>query len=420
MTVCSFRIVRVFVASFLLAGAGLSLAQTDDLMLREIDQALAATEWQVGAFRLTPQLRVGVGYDSNAFSSSEFPVEDVSFLLGPGLRAVVPMGDRGLLDVYQELDFVYFRDLEQLRDVFNVTRVGGAVGGRDFVLRGNGSLETGKVRPSSEVDVPLDRELTRVEVDLDVSIGAQQELTLRYQHARFLHQDPIADEFDSSVKNLLDRSEQGARLGVVKHLTSTTSAVVEGLFDVIDYFDDSAARDGTGYGAQAGFLFSPTGGVRGKALFGYKRLVPQIGTQADYAGFIGSADVIAPVGHLFRVRALYGRDTRPSVLGNNWFFVENRFGGSVDFYLRERFYIRPGVVVGQNTYPRPTHFINEDGQEVLETVTDKFQLYSFSFNYEIRPDLVARVGGNYQIRDSNFPRFNKDRFVLTIGLTTDF
>ncbi len=57
---------------------------------------------------------------------------------------------------------------------------------------------------------------------------------------------------------------------------------------------------------------------------------------------------------------------------------------------------------------------------MLETVTDKFQLYSFSFNYEIRPDLVARVGGNYQIRDSNFPRFNKDRFVLTIGLTTDF
>ena len=114
MTVCSFRIVRVFVASFFLAGAGLSLAQTDDLMLREIDQALAATEWQVGAFRLTPRLRVGVGYDSNAFSSSEFPVEDVSFLLGPGLRAVVPMGNRGLLDVYQELDFVYFRDLEQL------------------------------------------------------------------------------------------------------------------------------------------------------------------------------------------------------------------------------------------------------------------------------------------------------------------
>ena len=123
----------VFVA--LLAASVMSFAQTDDLMQREIDQALETSRWQAGPFRLTPVVRVGGGVDSNPLGQpGSDPVQDVTFLVGPGIRGVVPMGDRGLVDFYQEVDFVYFRDLEQLRDISNVTRAGGSIGGRDFVL----------------------------------------------------------------------------------------------------------------------------------------------------------------------------------------------------------------------------------------------------------------------------------------------
>ncbi len=165
-------------------------------------------------------------------------------------------------------------------------------------------------------------------------------------------------------------------------------------------------------------MFSPRGDIRGQALFGYKRLIPDSSTQADFSGLIGSADVVFPAGRT-RLRGLYSRDTVPSILDNNWFFVENRFGGSIDFYLAQRFFVRPGAVIGRNTYPSPSSFVNADGEDVLEVVLDKFQIYSFSFNYELRPDLIVRIGGDYWIRNSNYPAFNKDRFVLIVGIVTE-
>ena len=395
-------------------------AQSEDLMKREIDQALEASIWRAGPFRLAPQIRVAGGYDSNAVSSALFPVEDLMFLVAPGIRAVVPMGNWGLVRLFEEVDFVYYKDLEQLRDIFNVTRAGGAFGGRDFVLRGEGEFRTEKIRPTSELDIPLDQETQRLSAALNFALGWRQELTLRYQNTRLRYQDPESEDVGVSVPSLLDRTEEDYRLTFARHVTPTMSAVVEGLFDVIDYVDDLTERDGKGYGALAGFVFSPRGDVRGEALFGYKRQAPDVSTQAEFSGFIGSADVRIPLGKRMATRALFSRDTQPSILQNNWFFVENRVGGSLDIYLAERFFIRPGAVVGRNTYPRPTRFINAEGQEVVEVISDDFQIYSLSINYHLRPDLVAQLGGNYWIRDSNFPRFDKDRFVVTVGLTTEF
>ena len=70
-----------------------------------------------------------------------------------------------------------------------------------------------------------------------------------------------------------------------------------------------------------------------------------------------------------------------------------------------RWFIRPGAVVGANTYPRASTFENEDGDVVTEVVKDEFQIYSFSINYELRPDIVISVGVDQQLRDSNFPLF---------------
>lgn len=389
-------------------------------MQREIDAALAASRWQMGAFRLTPVIRVGGGVDSNPLGQpGSDPVQDVTFLVGPGIAGVVPFGNRGLFNFYQEVDFVWFRDLEQLRDIFNITRAGGSIGGRDFVLHGDGEFRTGKVRPTSELDVPLEEDRRRVGAGLDIALGSAQQLNLRYDRVRLRYQDPDED-VGVSVSNLLGRSEDTYRLELERYLTGTTSVVVRGLFDRIDYVDDSTGRDGQGYGGLGGFVFSPGGDIQGQALFGYKRLVPDEETQAEFSGFIGSADVTFPMGNIFRLRGLYARDSRPSVLLNNWFFVENRFGGWLDIYLAERWFIRPGAVVGDNKYPTASTFENEDGEQVTEVVKDEFQIYSFSINYELRPDIVISVGVDQQLRDSNFPRFNKDRTIFNVGMTTAF
>ena len=320
------------------------LAQEEDLMKREIDTALAASMWRAGPFRLTPQIRIGGGYDSNATSSAFFPFEDLMFLAAPGIRAVVPMSNKGLVDLFQEVGFVYYKDLDQLRDIPLVSRATGAVGGRDFVLRAEGEYRTGKVRPSTEVDIPLDQEISRLGGGLQLALGWKQDLVTGYENSRFRYQDPEVEDVGISIPNRLDRTEQQVSLALSRRVTSTTSVVMKGFYDVLDYVSDAEERDGTGWGGLAGLAFSPRGDWRGEALFGYKRLLPDVPTQAEYSGVIGSADVRIPLGKRMAANALYQRDAEPSILDNNWFYVENRGGGSLDIYFTERIFIRPGAL----------------------------------------------------------------------------
>ena len=149
-------------------------------MEREMDRALERSLWEVGPFRLTPNMRIGAGYDSNAILTDDAANPDVKALFAPGLDAVIPIRDRLLVEFYEELDFVYYRDLVELRDVFNVTRVGGAFGGKSVVLRVAEEFRQELVRPTREFDVPVDQRSNRLGASVDFSVGSRQELGFEY------------------------------------------------------------------------------------------------------------------------------------------------------------------------------------------------------------------------------------------------
>lgn len=415
---------RRFLLSVIVAawsgGAGPAAAQGDDLMTREIDDALAASRWRAGPFRLTPILRIGAGTDSNPLGQpGTETTDDVTAAVGPGIRAVLPMGNRGLIELNQENGYVYFRDLENLRNFYNISDMSAAIGGRDFVAKARGGYRTGQVRPTSELDVPLEQTQRRYGGEVDIALGSTQQLNVIYDSVRFRHHDPEAD-IGVPVESLLDRTEESYRAQFERYISPTASLIVEGTYNVIDYVDSSTLRNGTGIGGMAGIVFSPRGRVRGQAMFGYDQLTPEFDSQAAFSGLVASADVIYPLGDKLRLRGLYARDTRPSILPGNWFFVENRFGGSLDVYLADRWFVRAGATVGRNSYPRPTTFTDEEGNTVTAKVQDDFNIYTFSVNYELTLDLIVRGGIDIQQRSSNLPQFNKDRNVVTIGLTTLF
>jgi hypothetical protein len=159
--------------------------------------------------------------------------------------------------------------------------------------------------------------------------------------------------------------------------------------------------------------------MEGAMTLGYKRILPLVKSQADYSGLIGSVDVRTGLGRRLRTMALYVRDAQPSVQNNNWFFIENRYGIYLDVFLASRFYVRPGAVFGANDYPRPARFTDEEGQVVEESINDRFQIYSLSFNFNLTDTLILRLGGSYMIRESNVMIYDKDRFLFNFGITTD-
>lgn len=390
--------------------------ERSNLIREEIEEALAESKWQAGAFRLTPTLLIGAGYDSNSLSSPITPVEDGLFRAAPGIRAVVPMKNSALLDLYQELHFLYYRDLDQLRGIFPLTRVGGAVGGKRIILRVQNEFKQDKVRPTTEFDFPLDQRSNRFNASLGIAIGWRQELTLLYEDARYRIEE---DENEDEIRNSLNRNFDTYVLRFTRHLTAKTDLLFEGMYEVLDYVEDAPNRDGTAIGAVGGFAFSPIGQLSGLGVVGYKRIRPNSPSQAAYSGLVGSVDVRTRLGRRMRVRGLYSRDAEPSVLQNNWFFIENRYGGFLDVFLASKLFVRPGAVLGANDYPGPIGFTNEEGLFVEEPVYDRFQIYSLSVNYHLTPTLILRVGSSYLIRNSDFPAFDKDRLLFNVGLTTE-
>ena len=395
-------------------------AQSDHLTQTEIDSAIGESLWKLGPFRMRPQIRIGAGYDSNSLSSASATeqIEDFTARIAPGIRVVTPMKNRAILEVYEEVNFIYYNQVENLRDIYNVTRLGGAVGGRKVLFRVYDEFRNGRARPSSEFDIPTKRRQNTLLAEMDLSLGTRHLLTFGYRHNRLQYQDV----FDSPLRSteLLNRTEHTYGLRFTRRLSSKTSAVIEGSYQLMDFDEAASLRDGQAYRAEAGFVFNPKSNVRGQALLGYKHMVPELVLQPEYSGLIGSVDVLTQMGERFDVRTLYSRDTLPSVVAGNWYFIEHRFGGEIDVWVTRSLYFTPGVVIGRNNYPRPAQIINNDGELVEQTIEDRFDIYSLSISHGIGGLWRAYVSADYLDRQSNFFLFTKDRLVFGFGISTDF
>ncbi|HSF14762.1 MAG TPA: outer membrane beta-barrel protein [Vicinamibacteria bacterium] len=417
---CCFRMIGVsgLVAVILLLWVRPALSQPVDLMQRERDRALDRRFWRLGPFYLTPAMRAGFGYDSNAFLAGDETHPDIQALFGPGLTGVVPFGERAMVELYEELDFVYYRDFEQLRDVFNVTRVGGAFGGKNLIFKVRDEFRDEKVQPSREFDVPVDQRSNRLIGTLDVALGWRQELLFSYERYRVEIADNELTLRGTPLKSLMDRLEERYGVELVRNLTPDTSAFGEAFYASQTYVDPTVARDANGYGVGGGFRFSPTGNVRGEARLALKRLTPISPEQVGFDGFIGSADVRVGLGRRLSLEGLYFRDASPSVLRKNLFVVTSYYGAYLDVYLGPRFSLRPGFRLGKNDYPG-----TDSGAPSTPTPADiirSFRLVSATFDYRLTPELRIRTGMTYSTRETSSPSAPRERFLVNLGLTTEF
>ncbi|MGH9459678.1 MAG: outer membrane beta-barrel protein, partial [Vicinamibacteria bacterium] len=401
----------------LYSGTVPAYGQSTNLIQAEVDSVVEDSLWTLGPLRLTPQIRLGAGYDSNSLSSAEAPNDDFAATVAPGIRIATAMGNRAIIDVFQELGFVYYQEIEGLRDVTTATRIGGTVGGRRVLFRIEDELSAGNARPTSEFDVPAESRSNALQAALEVALGNKHLLTTSYRYHRSDYEDIVVDPLRTI--DLLNRTTHTYGLRLTKRLTAKTSAAAEGSYELMDFEEAASLRDGHAFTGSAGLIFNPKTNVRGEAWLGYKQMHPEFPEQPEYQGLIASVDVQTRLGERLDVTTLYSRDTLPSVVAGNWYFIEHRFGGAVDIYVTRSFYLSPGATFGRNNYPRPTTLVDEDGQLVEERIEDRFDIYSLGFNYRMGDLWTASLEGNYLDRESNFHPFTKDRFYLSFGISTE-
>lgn len=417
MTAWRFRVSWVGVALFASVSAN---AQSVNLIEERLD-GVRDGFFELGPFYATPVIRLATGYDSNALSTPDAQA-DINATFGPGIRLGLPLGSSAFLDLYQEVDFVYYREQVDLRRVFNITRVGGGWGGRRLLLQIHNEFRDETERPTSEFDFPVETRTNQFVASLTMALGWRQKLTARYQQ----HRDEIREDSvdDPTIPFRLNNTRNVVSLDLRRNVTSKTEAVVEGFFE--DLQVDDFTRDSTSYGARFGFDFSPAvlgalvsssdeAGIAGRFLVGFRKLVPADAFRVDYTGLIGTADVSVTSSSRHRLRGVFGRDIVLSILAENWYFVENRVGVFYRWQLHERFSVEPGAVLGQNDYPLPRMVEGEDG-EVEETIVDEHRSFLLTLEYNIRKSWFIGVTTSYLERRSNVFAFDKDRLLVSFNL----
>lgn len=409
----------VALAVFLATGSSLE-AQTVDLVERELEGVRRGL-FRLGPFYVTPSFQLSTGYDSNALST---PVaeSDVTARVGPAIRLSVPLGSAGFFDVYQEVDYVYYREQIDLRRWFDITRVGGGFGGRRFLFEVGDEFRDETGRPTSEFDFPVEQRTNQLEGSVAFALGWRHVLRLGYNRSLFEIQEGLEDP---TLAARLNRDQGRAFVEFGRTLTAKTTAVAEGFYESFQFDDPS--RDGDSHGARFGFEFSPSGGnpltatelplagafLNGRFLLGFRSVQPTDPERVDFTGLIGSVDVTFGFGEGHRLQTIYSRDIVPSIFDENWFFVENRWGAAFTYQITERFSTTPGFSIGQNRYPLPGE--TEGGEE---EIFDDHRTFRLAFDFRITERWTVGVASDYLQRDSNVAAFTKDR--LQVGFTMNF
>lgn len=243
---------------------------------------LEVTRFHLGPLELTPTFEVrNLGIDNNVFNDSRRR-RDSNLILGPGLEAFLPVGERlrvggsGRADVgwfteesdQRYVDLIGSTDAEL--DVGPLTLIAGASGGRQ------------RQRFSIEIDDRIRRETRELRGGVGVSLGARTLLVLEGSTGglRFDPSTARTPERGTEIKRALDRDTRQAEVELRYRLTDKTTLEITGTRREDEFLFDPADRSAARlWQVLGGFRFARTALVSGRLQAGMVR-VPDASDQA--------------------------------------------------------------------------------------------------------------------------------------------
>ncbi|HSE40942.1 MAG TPA: outer membrane beta-barrel protein, partial [Acidobacteriota bacterium] len=291
-------------------------------MEERIEQAISQAPLRAGAFWVIPKLDLFGAYDSNSLLLATEVRDDVTFQATPGLRAILPFHKRALLEVFDDVNFIYYRDLEDLRGVFNT------VGGR-FTIGGNRILFTvgdifavRRAGPTQEFDFPTNQQNNNFDSSLTVAVAERSEIRAFVSSYSSNITEDIVNPTAIPLSQFFDQTTFRVGGGFRRGVSSFTYFTADSFYEKWDFPEQSQQPDADVFVAQGGFSFQAKGNIVGEATLGYKRMKPNNPEDAEYSGLIGRGAINFRAGERTLLGFEYTREVFPSVTDSNWFFIE--------------------------------------------------------------------------------------------------
>lgn len=173
------------------------------------------------------------------------------------------------------------------------------------------------------------------------------------------------------------------------------------------------------YQAYTGIGFPLLGRVRGTLSLGYKKLLPRREGKTSFSGLVGDTSLDFRV-RRFNFRLQYSRDYRFSYWTNNIYFLENRYGLGISFYLTRLLRLDYNFSYGEVHYPElMSLWMPDDRYEEIKR-EDVYRAHTVGFVFRIIKNTGIGVRLNFWERDSNIYWANRDRMFIGGYVTYEF
>jgi hypothetical protein len=416
-------------SAILLAGAGVCLWAEDpdpDLSLKDTVKA--------GPFHLAPFLAVkDFGYDSNVRLDADNKVGDYAITVGPGARAVLPLGRKAAVAFWDEIDYVAFARESDLNHVNNTlkAKVHGYM--QDFILYADGQQDSFRERPNTEIDFRIRNTTTQGRLGISYRPPSRTGADV-YVHRLVYGYNPGkadvpagTDPNDAEnilqqgeiVSDTLERTETNLGLQGRLKVRPRTTFLLDLIGGRINFDSTLPQRDSTTATAMAGFEFDPASSVRGTAKVGYKHLAPDEEAVDGFSGLIADTGVSVRLAGRGELRGVFQRDTGFSTLGDNLYYIQTHYGLNYEHYLTTRLSAEVGHHLYEVDYPIPitVDYETDPGTgmqtPVQEHRRDDITRDMATIRFRLGPTLKIGLAVELWNRDSTFDSEDTDRTTVT-------
>jgi hypothetical protein len=375
--------------------------------------------FNVGAFWLTPSLRVGnVTYDSNVlYQPTGDRISDVTASAGPGLLTVLPIGIAGRFELDGEGQYVYFVKTVSKRRLNSAVRGSLIYDTERTQFNLTEAWRRTNSRPDPEVDAYLLRDAEGTDLNLRRQISGPLYFSVAGSRLRttVLDDEPFLGN-DLQANLTRDKYVAGGELEYA--LTIKTSLVGGG-----SHQWDRFPQDGTRNGAWDRFY----GGIRvnsqtllsGQALAGTKRFTRDLdgrGKQQLYADvdllwlFSPRTNLSFGYKHDFDYSAYNTSGATPTIQRETIDVgISKELGSRVDVRLfgNHTRLLTDGAIT----------IVEPDGSVVTAVRNDNYWRYGGNLGYYVRDDLRAGVEVSYSQRKSDVDYFGVKGLLFGVTVT---
>jgi hypothetical protein len=364
----------------------------------------------VGIFRLQPRIAFHAGLDANSgFGDEDADVdprlrqEDFFFSVVPGISAGVKFGSRAFLQVLENLNFVYYLNREERRDIFNSTAARFVTGTSNFLLTVDGRYERRNAPLDEELDEPVEHVISTTGITGEYSLTSRIEMrhNVRFRRRTF----EKTEEILNSSLTLTDRNDWSFGTGVTYKLKETLGLTLDGTIRHSKALDTDLHSDT--WEVLTGVAIEQTR-MRGHFAVGFGQTDNDNNQRRNNLLLNGDFNFLL---RKVTIGLFISRRYAFSVLADDVTRLTTQGGIRFSSPIAGRFGLTGSYILGQNDY---------DDSLIAGTVinSDTFHRADLGLDIRLVEHLSVRPGVFYFKRDSGIPELDKEAFgyFITLGV----